>query len=162
MPPGEAPAVIGLGTMFILFFVTLGPFKVLGPFVQMTGGLDEAVIRRISIRAFGLGVVVAVREASKIDGSIVADTARLAGHVKGATTVRQLVILKTAKIEGDVPYETLTIEQGATVNGRFAPDAAKVQAAAAKPAATAAPAAPKPQAPALDLDKEEPRITLAS
>ena len=39
------------------------------------------------------------------------------------------MILKSARIEGDVHYETLTIEQGANVNGRFAPDAAKPPAA---------------------------------
>ena len=70
------------------------------------------------------------------------------------------MILKSARIDGDVHYETLTIEQGANVDGRFAPDAAK-GAKAAAPAVTAAP--PRPQAPVLDLDKEDPqRLTLAS
>jgi multiple antibiotic resistance protein len=57
MPQGEAPALIGLGAMFTLFFVTLGPLKVLGPFVQLTQGLDERTMRRIALLAFGLGVV---------------------------------------------------------------------------------------------------------
>lgn len=64
-------------------------------------------------------------EASTIEGAITADSARLAGTVKGTITARELVILKTARIEGDVHYEALTIEQGASVDGRFAPDAAK-------------------------------------
>ncbi|MGC1271371.1 MAG: polymer-forming cytoskeletal protein [Croceibacterium sp.] len=64
-------------------------------------------------------------EASLIEGAIVADSARLAGTVKGTITARELVILKSARIEGDVHYEALTIEQGASVDGRFAPDAAK-------------------------------------
>ncbi len=34
--------------------------------------------------------------------------------------MRNLVVLKSARIEGDVSYETLTIEQGAVVDGRFA------------------------------------------
>lgn len=63
-------------------------------------------------------------EASVIEGGIVAESARLAGTVKGTITARELVILKTAHIEGDVHYEALTIEQGASVEGRFAPDAA--------------------------------------
>jgi cytoskeletal protein CcmA (bactofilin family) len=48
--------------------------------------------------------------------------------VRGTITVRELVILKTARIEGDVHYEALTIEQGAQVDGKFAPDAAKPRA----------------------------------
>jgi len=40
--------------------------------------------------------------------------------VTGAITARELVILKTAHIEGDVHYDALTIEQGAQVEGRFA------------------------------------------
>jgi len=56
-----------------------------------------------------------------------------------------------------VHYETLTIEQGAQVTGRFAPDAAK--AAAVKPAA----AAEKPRPPVLELGNgHEQRETLAS
>ena len=39
----------------------------------------------------------------------------------GASSIRSdLVILKTAQIEGDVHYDALTIEQGAQVDGRFA------------------------------------------
>jgi cytoskeletal protein CcmA (bactofilin family) len=63
-------------------------------------------------------------EASTIEGAVVADSARLAGTLKGTITARELVILKTARIEGDVHYDALTIEQGASVAGRFAPDAA--------------------------------------
>jgi cytoskeletal protein CcmA (bactofilin family) len=89
-------------------------------------------------------------EASRVEGAISADTARLAGSVKGTINVRELVILKTARIEGDVHYEALTIEQGAQVDGRFAPDAAKPKAAA-------------PQAAVLDLGKDdEQRLSLAS
>ena len=35
-------------------------------------------------------------------------------------TAKTLVVLKSAKITGDVFYDTLTIEQGAMVEGRFA------------------------------------------
>lgn len=76
-------------------------------------------------------------ESSRIAGSISAESARLAGTVKGTISARELVILKSARIEGDVHYETLTIEQGATVDGRFAPGAKL--AAQGKPAAPAIP-----------------------
>ena len=62
-------------------------------------------------------------ESSHISGAVVAETARLAGKVNGSINARDLVILKSARIEGDVHYDALTIEQGAEVDGRFAPNA---------------------------------------
>ena len=62
-------------------------------------------------------------ESSAIHGGVVAESARLAGRVTGSITARELVILKSAVIEGDVHYDALTIEQGAQVDGRFAPNA---------------------------------------
>jgi len=77
-------------------------------------------------------------ESSSINGGVVAETARLAGRVTGSITARDLVILKTARIEGDVHYDALTIEQGAEVDGRFAPNARQPVKAvsAATPAAS--------------------------
>ena len=62
-------------------------------------------------------------EKSSISGAVVAEIARLAGKVTGSITARELVILKTARIEGDVHYDALTVEQGAEVDGRCAPNA---------------------------------------
>jgi cytoskeletal protein CcmA (bactofilin family) len=89
-------------------------------------------------------------ESSRIEGSLEAGNARLAGRVRGTISVRELVILKSAVIEGDVHYDALTIEQGAQVEGRFAH--------AAKPAAK--PVATPPVQPE-NKDDGEPRLTLA-
>ena len=43
-------------------------------------------------------------------------------------------MLKTARIHGDVHYDALTIEQGAQVDGRFAPSSHRQSAAAPKAA----------------------------
>ena len=56
-----------------------------------------------------------------IAGAITAESARLAGTVKGSINAATLVVLKTARIEGDVSYDTLTIEQGARVDGKLTP-----------------------------------------
>ncbi len=58
-------------------------------------------------------------EASSIHGAIRAQNARLAGTVRGGIEVNQLVVLKTARIHGDVTYDVLTIEQGAHIDGRL-------------------------------------------
>lgn len=67
-------------------------------------------------------------ESSVIAGAIKADSARLAGTVRGSIDAAELVILRSARIFGDVHYDALTIEQGAQVDGKFAPRGAAVQA----------------------------------
>jgi cytoskeletal protein CcmA (bactofilin family) len=59
-------------------------------------------------------------EASEVFGAIKAGSARLAGTVQGTITVGELTILRTAQINGDVFYDTLTMEPGAQVDGRLA------------------------------------------
>lgn len=75
-------------------------------------------------------------EGSVISGAITAESARMSGTVTGSITAKELVILKSAKIDGDVHYDALTIEQGAQVDGRFAPNSS---IAAAKPMADSKP-----------------------
>ena len=60
-------------------------------------------------------------ERSEVVGAIRADSVRIAGTVRGSIEAASLVILKTARIHGDVGYDALTIEQGAQVEGHFAP-----------------------------------------
>lgn len=59
-------------------------------------------------------------ETSEIIGAVKVQSARLAGIVRGTIEARELVILKSAEIHGDVQYDSLTIEPGAKVDGRFA------------------------------------------
>ncbi len=93
-------------------------------------------------------------ETSKVTGAIKAESARLAGAVNGSISVRELVILKTARIDGDVHYDALTIEQGAQVEGRFAHRDAK-----ASTAGIAKPSLPREQ----DMQAQaEPKLTVAS
>jgi cytoskeletal protein CcmA (bactofilin family) len=140
-------------------------FSVLGADVAIKGNVEASADLHVDGTVEGdLTCTSLVQgDSSLIEGSITADSARLSGTIKGTITVRELVILKSARIDGDVHYETLTVEQGASVNGRFAPDAAK-GAKAAAPLAASAPA-PKLQPPVLELDKDkgdEQRLTLAT
>jgi len=56
----EASHLLGLSTVFTLLFVTLGPIKVLGPFMQLTRDVDEATRKSIALRAFVLAVIAVV------------------------------------------------------------------------------------------------------
>jgi cytoskeletal protein CcmA (bactofilin family) len=97
-------------------------FSVLGADLVIKGDLTATADLHIDGRIEGdLGCSALVQgESSEIVGNVMAQTARLAGRVRGSITAGELVILKTARIEGDVYYDAVTIEQGAQVDGKFA------------------------------------------
>lgn len=66
-------------------------------------------------------------ESSEILGAVKVDGARLAGTVRGTIAAGNLVILKSARIHGDVEYDSLTIEPGARVDGRLSMRGASAQ-----------------------------------
>ena len=112
-------------------------FSVLGSDVTITGDVSASADLHIDGQVDGdIKCASLVQgEASTINGAIMAETARMSGRVKGSITAKELVILKSARIEGDVHYDALTIEQGAQVDGRFSPNSQRhaVNASLAKP-----------------------------
>ncbi|NVD44421.1 polymer-forming cytoskeletal protein [Altererythrobacter sp. HHU K3-1] len=102
-------------------------FSVIGSDITVTGDIDASADLHIDGKVEGdIACCALVQgETSVVTGSVTAETARLAGTVKGSISARELVVLKSARIHGDVQYDALTIEQGAEVDGRFAPKAAK-------------------------------------
>lgn len=98
-------------------------FSVLGPDTAIRGDIAASADLHIDGRVEGdIACAALVQgETSEIIGAVSADSARLAGRVRGSIAARELVILRSARIEGDVHYDALTIEQGAQVDGRFAP-----------------------------------------
>ncbi|TMM48467.1 polymer-forming cytoskeletal protein [Qipengyuania marisflavi] len=120
-------------------------FSVLGSDIAVKGDIKASADLHIdgSVEGDIACASLVQGETSTIAGAITAEHARLAGSVDGSITARELVILKTAKIKGDVFYDALTIEQGAQVEGRFAhrdarAAAAKPQTGSAKPELTVA------------------------
>lgn len=108
-------------------------FSVIGPDVVIRGNIEATVDLHVDGTVHGdIACASLVQgDSSAIEGEITADSARLSGHVKGRIEAKNLVVMKSARIEGDVTYETLTIEQGANVDGRFAPLGAKKNTAKA-------------------------------
>jgi len=101
-------------------------FSVLGADTAIKGDLSASADLHIDGRVEGDITCAALvqGESSVITGAVTAESARLSGTVHGSITARELVILKSARIDGDVFYDALTIEQGARVDGRFSPRAA--------------------------------------
>ena len=94
---------------------------VLGPDMAIEGDLTATADLHLDGRVDGdIKCAALVQgETSEIAGSVVAEHAHVAGKIKGSITADKLVILKTAQIEGDVTYGTLSIEEGAQVEGNF-------------------------------------------
>jgi cytoskeletal protein CcmA (bactofilin family) len=99
-----------------------GTFSIIGPDVVIKGDIQASADLHVDGRIEGdISCHSLVQgENGAVTGAITAESARLAGHVKGSINAGQLVVLNTARIEGDVFYDALTIEQGAEVIGHFA------------------------------------------
>lgn len=104
-------------------------FSVLGPDIAINGDLTAKVDLHLDGKIDGnihcAGLVQG--EASEVSGAVVAQSARVAGRIRGSITAEALVVLKTARIEGDVTYGSLTIEEGAQVDGKFTRRAAEAE-----------------------------------
>lgn len=111
-PDGRGPAASQMSA---------GTFSVLGADLVITGNIAATADLHVDGRIEGDITCAALvqGESSEIRGGVTARTARLAGTVHGAIVAGELVILKSARIHGDVTYDALTIEQGAQVDGRF-------------------------------------------
>jgi len=109
----DRPSVSGM--------TTGSTFSVLGPDITIDGDLAATADLHLDGRINGdIKCAALVQgETSEIKGMVVAESARVAGTIKGSITAEVLVILKSARIEGDVSYASLTIEEGAQVDGKF-------------------------------------------
>ena len=89
--------MIGPGEIFTIFFVTLGPLKVLGPFAHRTHDLDDVTVRKIAFRAFifaTLAIIVGAFAGSKLAANwnvSVAAMTLTAGIVFFLVALRQLL-----------------------------------------------------------------------
>lgn len=58
-------------------------------------------------------------EHGQVAGSVTADTIVVRGRVEGKIRARSVRLEKTSRISGDVWHETLSIEAGAHIDGKF-------------------------------------------
>jgi cytoskeletal protein CcmA (bactofilin family) len=98
-----------------------GTYSFIGPEVVVTG--DIATPGQLHVDGKVTGDVrcgtLSQGESGSIAGNIVADDARLAGLIDGGVSAGTLLLEATARVTGDVLYETFTVATGAQVDGRF-------------------------------------------
>ena len=62
---------------------------------------------------------ITLGESGVVNGSIIADLARISGTVNGAITARVVELGRSAKITGDINHYSLAIEPGAYIQGQL-------------------------------------------
>src|SRR3954447_18912998 len=98
-----------------------GEFSFLGPEVQVTGDIDTPGQLHLDGKVTGdvrCGILVQ-RTSGEGRGNIAAGEARIAALVDGASEAGTLSLDHSARVTGDMLYETLSIAGGAEVEGRF-------------------------------------------
>ena len=93
-----------------------------------------------------------VGESGVIEGSVKADTIEVRGKVVGAMTGKQVRLLGSAYVDGDISHEQLAIEVGAFFQGRCT----QTRPAAAAPAPAAAPRAMETPVPGVTSTASKP------
>ncbi|MHA6719039.1 bactofilin family protein [Sphingomonas sp. RS6] len=109
-----------------------GMFSVIGADIVITGNLVATADLHVDGRIEGdVQCATLIQGAeSQIFGKVSAESARLAGTVDGSVNARELTIERTARIIGDVEYETITVEQGGHVDGHLRHSSGATTAAA--------------------------------
>ena len=101
--------------------------SVLASDVTFTGNLsangdvliEGELIGDVSCANFALGA------SGRIKGNVTAQHATLGGTVEGTVVATELVIEKSARVLGDVAYESISVETGARVDGRLSQKSAQ-------------------------------------
>lgn len=63
--------------------------------------------------------IVCIRPYGKVRGDVVADTVHVHGTVEGLIKARSVILYASAKVQGTIMHESLSIEDGACVDGKF-------------------------------------------
>ena len=118
--------------------------SVLGADLVIKGGIEGRGEIQLQGRAWGDVKLerLIVGDAAELEGSVDATVVEVRGRVAGSITARQVRLLPTAKVEGDITYEQLAIELGAQFEGRCI--RSKVAPAAVSLPKAAAAASPEP------------------
>jgi cytoskeletal protein CcmA (bactofilin family) len=95
--------------------------SVLSETISIEGKINSSGI--IEIEGFVKGEAIAksiiIRQKGSYDGNIIADTIDIYGNFNGTLTVKNIRIFNKAIIKGNFIYESLYVEDGASIEGEF-------------------------------------------
>ena len=98
-------------------------------------GKDAHVLGRFKgeVRVTGK---LSIGEGARVEASVTADTVEIAGAFKGSLVTRALILLEKARVDGSVEAKSLSVRDGALLNGAVNAGAAGAQAPPARGVAT--------------------------
>ncbi|PZP83746.1 MAG: polymer-forming cytoskeletal protein [Azospirillum brasilense] len=95
--------------------VVSSDMHVIGNIVSPEGVLDIDGQVHGNVRAH----TISLRENGKVNGDLVAEQVYIYGTVEGLVKARQVTLYATARVTGSIMHETLSVEDGAFVDGKF-------------------------------------------
>ena len=98
-----------------------GTMSFLGAEVTVTGNIEGQGNLHIDGRVDGDVTCAAliVGNNGQVNGNITADDAKIAGTINGTVAAKVLTIEASARITGDLSYDSVSVETGAQVDGRL-------------------------------------------
>jgi len=93
--------------------------SIIGPEMTIIGDIksDGEIQVEGMVRGDITARAVTIGENASCHGQVTVDTLRLCGTIQGSIRAREVVLLKTARMIGDVHHESLAIEAGAQLEG---------------------------------------------
>ena len=104
-------------------------------FEGILSGKDAHILGRFKGEILVTGKLV-IGEGARVDAKVTADTVEIAGAFKGELSTRALVLLDKARVDGAVEAKSLSVRDGALLNGAVNIGGATHVPAAAHGAAT--------------------------
>lgn len=97
-----------------------GTLSFLGAEVTVTGNIGGQGNLHIDGRVDGdvACASLIVGNSGQVNGNITADEAKIAGSINGTVAAKVLTIEASARIVGDLSYDSVSVETGAQVDGR--------------------------------------------
>ena len=97
-----------------------GTMSFLGAEVTVTGSIEGQGNLHIDGRVDGdvTCATLIVGNNGQVNGNITADDAKIAGTINGTVAAKVLTIEASARITGDLSYDSVSVETGAQVDGR--------------------------------------------
>jgi len=99
---------------------TTSGMSIIGADVTITGNISATGDLHLDgmIEGDVTCATLTIGASGRVKGHIAADKAQLAGQIEGTIAVRALSVESTARITGDMSYESVSIANGAHVDGR--------------------------------------------
>jgi cytoskeletal protein CcmA (bactofilin family) len=88
---------------------------------ELTGEINSSGVLEIEGKVKGIirGNSVVIREEGWVDGRIEVDSINIRGKFSGEIKARNINIFKKAQITGKIEYISLSVEDGACIEGQF-------------------------------------------